>query len=104
MRILVCLGVVIGLLCAATTALPREVDGRPATERIARLVAQLGDDDFAVREAAGEELAEIGEGALVALRGAVAAEDLEVRRRAEDVVQTIGQRRSGISELGIADC
>ena len=56
---------------------------------IARLVKQLGDDDFDQREAATTRLKEIGEPALEALRKAVTSKDAEVHRRAEDIVTVL---------------
>src|SRR5262249_27588708 len=63
------------------------------SDRVAALIKQLGDDAFAKREAASKELEDIGEPALVALRRAAASsEDLEIRRRAESIIQTIATR------------
>src|SRR5438445_7438663 len=56
---------------------------------IARLVKQLGDNDFEQREAAGRRLLEIGEPALDARRAAHAARDAEVRGRAADLIDAI---------------
>jgi WD40 repeat protein len=67
----------------------------PAAEEISRLVRQLGNDDFARREAAGKRLAEIGEPVLEALRKAAATDDPEVRRRTENLVREIEHRRPG---------
>src|SRR5262245_8692197 len=54
-------------------------DSRPD---VARLIRQLGDDEFLKREAASQELASIGEPAYDALRRAAAtSEDVEIRRR-----------------------
>jgi hypothetical protein len=62
-------------------------------ERIARLIKQLGHDEFNKREAASEELETIGEPALAALRKvAVSSDDAEVRRRAEAVILSITDR------------
>jgi hypothetical protein len=63
------------------------------TDRVLSLIYQLGDNDFAKREAASRELAGIGEPALAALRNALASSgDLEVRRRAERIIQMIADR------------
>src|SRR5262245_49678718 len=58
-------------------------------ERIARLIEQLGDDEFAKREAASKALEAIGAPALAALRKADSHMDFEVRRRAARLVKTI---------------
>jgi uncharacterized protein (TIGR03067 family) len=81
--------VVAGIFFAAGVLL---ADSSKVAERIDRLIKQLGDDDFAKREAASEELAEIGEPALPALRKAAASTDAEVRRRAEQIMQMIAGR------------
>lgn len=64
----------------------------PDTARIARLIGQLGSDDFKVREAAGKELEKIGAPALKPLEEALKSTDAEVRRRAEDLLDKIGSR------------
>src|SRR5438552_2008573 len=61
----------------------------PDDAEIARLVKQLGDDDFYKREAASKRLAEIGEPAFDALHKAETSDDLEVRHRAENIVAVI---------------
>src|SRR5262245_46428223 len=73
------------------------------TDRVARLIRQLGDDEFARREAASKELDAIGEPALDALRKATSHSDLEVRRRAQRVLAVVTQRvRAAVTrkELG----
>src|SRR5262245_34141866 len=65
----------------------------PSSAKVARLIGQLGDDDFRVREAATEVLKKLGDPAYEALRKAAREnDDLEVRRRADRVVQTIEGR------------
>jgi WD domain, G-beta repeat len=59
---------------------------------IARLVKQLGDDDFDKREEAAKRLKEIGEPALDALHKATTSADAEVRRRAEGLVAVIEKK------------
>ena len=68
--------------------------GEAATaERVAALIKQLGDDEFARREAASKELEDIGEPALAALRKAAnSSDDLGIRRRAERIIGTIATR------------
>src|SRR5688572_24062329 len=58
-------------------------------ETLKRLVRELGDNNFAVREAASQRLRDIGQPALQALKRAAAADNLEVSRRAEKLVQAI---------------
>jgi WD40 repeat protein len=67
----------------------------PDGDEIARLVKQLGDDDFARREDASKRLIEIGQPALDALHKATACSDAEVRRRAEEAVAAIEGRLDG---------
>jgi WD40 repeat protein len=67
----------------------------PDDAEIARLVKQLGSDEFEKREAATRRLNEIGEPALDALRRAAAGADLEVNRRARDVIAAIEKRLYG---------
>jgi len=71
------------------------------TARVARLIRQLGHDDFAKREAASKELDAIGEPALDALRTAAASDgDAEIRRRAERIVESImGRVRAAAAKL-----
>jgi hypothetical protein len=62
------------------------------SESIPRLLGQLGSPKYAEREEACRELDFLGEAALSALRQALAAPDLEVRRRADALVQRIERR------------
>ncbi len=59
----------------------------PSPEQIARLIAQLGDDDFAIREKATRRLWEAGKAAEPALTRALQSDDPEVKRRAGDVLE-----------------
>src|SRR5262249_16828614 len=74
-------------------ALPDFFRQRPLSaadrERLAGLVADLGSDDFGKREAATRDLLLAGRAALPFLKPALAADDLEVSRRAREVVQAI---------------
>jgi hypothetical protein len=60
--------------------------------KIARLIRQLGDDDFEVRESASQKLEKLGQPALAALRKALSSEDLEIRRRAVRLIERITDR------------
>src|SRR5205085_10660909 len=72
----------------------------PDDAEIARLIKQLGDDDFFNREAATKRLKEIGEPAFDALQKASTSDDLEVRRRAEPIIAVIENKLYG-AELGL---
>jgi Tol biopolymer transport system component len=90
----------VGMLSALvlTTALLWTRTGVPARAatpdagEIQRLIAQLGSDEFAQRDAASRRLETIGEPAMTALdEAATTSEDPEVRRRAEQLVQAISR-------------
>jgi uncharacterized protein (TIGR03067 family) len=76
------------VLAAAIGCDPGRTDAVNEKEqaRIAVLVVQLGDKDFAKREAATKELGNIGEPARAALNKAVEGSDAEVRERARKVL------------------
>ena len=61
----------------------------PDRRRIAALVADLGSDRFAVRDAASKGLAALGEWAETALRKAAAGPDAEARNRAGRLLKAI---------------
>jgi uncharacterized protein (TIGR03067 family) len=99
MRARLFIGVVIAFILATQTQSLRGDPDEPLdAERIARLIKQLGDDDFDKREAASKALDAIGELALAALRIAQSSDDAEVHRRAEAIIQAI-QRRITNREL-----
>ena len=86
-------GAIVAVLPTAQAGtLPGDPGKEAETERIARLVKQLGDDAFEKREAASMELDAIGAPALDALRKAASDDDLEIRRRAEQIVQAVAGR------------
>src|SRR5207248_4177715 len=72
----------------------KDPDPQADRNRIERLIKQLGDDDFADRQSASKELDAIGEPALERLRAAVGDPDLEVRKRAQELVEKISVRRT----------
>jgi WD40 repeat protein len=84
--------VVVVILTAEAGSLSADPGKENETERIARLIKELGDDVFAKRQAASRELDAIGEPALPALQQALASDDPEVRRRAEILVAAIGSK------------
>jgi WD40 repeat protein len=63
------------------------------TKRVAKLVADLGNEDFDVREKASRELKELGEAAAPALREALRAKPaFEVQKRVEELLDGIARR------------
>jgi hypothetical protein len=87
-------GPVVALALVAGLGSLRGNSGKAAkSDRVAALIKQLGDGAFATREAASKELVDIGAPALAALRkAATSSADLEIRRRAERIIQTIATR------------
>jgi hypothetical protein len=92
MRLLVYPALGLALTAAALAEAPAE---RGRADRIASLIKQLGDDEFANRQAASAGLEAIGEPALPALRKAADAPDLETRRRARAVIAAVVERLAG---------
>ena len=65
--------------------------GDAHTPEIARLIAELDDDQFDVRQRAAKQLAEIGRRAIEALAKAAAGDSLEVTTRAVDILKKLYQ-------------
>src|SRR5262249_3388999 len=85
--------IVVGLAFGPVAEPVATAPDKPATpERIADLIRQLGDKDFAKREAASQELDAIGEPARAALKSAVASRDAEVGERARKVLDILDHR------------
>ena len=84
------LGVGLALTCLVGAPSPAAEKADP--ERIAKLVEQLGSNNFSEREEATRALDAIGAPALDALKKAAEDSDIEVRRRAEQLVQKIAKR------------
>jgi HEAT repeat protein len=61
-------------------------------DKIDRLIKQLGSAKFSEREAASQQLEEIGAAALPALRKALTSRDAETRRRATNLIPLICSR------------
>ena len=73
-----------------------------ANERLAKLIADLESDQFAVREAASKTLAELGEIAAPAMRKTLASKPpLETRKRLEQLVKRIDSKTLSAEELRI---
>src|SRR5262249_42271447 len=84
-------------LAAARSGIGDSPDEHMAA-RVARLVKQLGHDEFDKRQEASQELDAIGEPALDALRKATSHEDAEIRQRATKIVATItGRVRAAVT-------
>jgi hypothetical protein len=82
----------IPLIDAVLPCLPA-AEAEKIADRIVRLIAQLDDDRFKVREAATKELKQIGSPAEKAVRRALTeSESDEVRRRAADILRVIATR------------
>lgn len=65
--------------------------GPSAAERVTELIANLGSDEYALRESASDELARIGLPAFSALESAALHPDREVRFRSQRVLSLIRQ-------------
>jgi hypothetical protein len=92
----------LGLGLGALAAIPaRSADSaeKPDADKIAKLIKQLGSDDFDDREKASAALDAIGAPALDALRDAAKSSDEEVRKRAEILVAKIGKRAESANAL-----
>src|SRR5262245_37467284 len=82
-----CVAVVFGLASVCEFS---HSDDEGGPERVTALIKQLGDGDFARREAATRALDALGEPALAALRAAAAgSDDAEIRRRAQRLIAAI---------------
>jgi hypothetical protein len=76
----------LGLATPCAWAQLEEVD------QVARLIRQLGSEQYSEREAASRQLDSVGPDCLEALRQATRDDDAEVRRRAAELVARIEQR------------
>jgi hypothetical protein len=90
MRCRLVLPVLLGLAALAVLAAPPALAADPAA--VARLIDRLGSPEFAEREQASRELEALGPAVLEPLRQAARGDDLEVRRRAADLVQRLQAR------------
>ena len=94
-------GTGIGLL---TTVPSPAAESTTATEKINKLIKQMGSNEFDDREEAQKQLDAIGEPAIDALKKAMSDEDTEIRRRAEDLIQKIETRTEGSKLLQPTKC
>lgn len=89
-RLIIDLAVVLVAMAAAIAA-AADVE-RVAPDRVARLIADLGSDEYMVRETASDELARIGPAAFSALEAAANHPDREVRYRSQRVLGLLRQQ------------
>jgi tetratricopeptide (TPR) repeat protein len=75
------------LVLLAAAPLPAAGPAKPTAKQIATWVEQLGDNDFATRQKASRLLWEAGEPAEAPLKQAARSDDLEVRRRANEILE-----------------
>jgi gas vesicle protein len=78
---------VLGAIAAGPTTAPSVNEAQ-----VSALIAQLGHDDFKIREEASNKLAKIGKPALSRLKEAMSNGDPEVQSRAEMLIKRIEQR------------
>ena len=75
--------------CAAACCLAPVAAAPPAPAHLAKLIADLGSDEFTVRESATDELTRIGLPAFAALEAAATHPDREVRYRSQRILGLI---------------
>jgi hypothetical protein len=83
------------LLMAAASAFAEDakpVDQPLKPEEVKRLVGELGNDDYAVRDNASRQLMQAGEEALEAVAAAREADDAEIASRARKIYEALSQR------------
>jgi hypothetical protein len=74
----------------------------PAPEGLDRLVRELDDERFEVRDRARQELGRVGPPAVAALRRALAGKpSLEVRRRVEQLLEELDRPAPGAEEMRV---
>jgi hypothetical protein len=83
-------------------------ESAPSADRLRKLIADLGDDKFVVREAAQQELEKLGDVALPALQKAVkTTSSAEVRRRAGELLnapqQLSGERQRAVRGVEVLE-
>ena len=89
-------GLPAGFAAGAGSSAPRPAE--PSRQEIHRLIEQLGDKDYFVRQQAETHLAQLGFEAFDALSEATTHEDLEIAARAKRLLQlhegpVVGQKR-----------
>ncbi len=95
--LLLAAGLVLGLVGSGTGVEKPQAD-KVKDAKVERLITQLDDDDYHVREAASEALKKLGPAVETALRRVLAGSPSEeLRRRITDILQTIAPRYEGQS-------
>jgi hypothetical protein len=98
-----CYSVVLALCLGLVVASPASAQGdkieKPDPARIEKLIQQLGSPKFAERSRARQELKQIGEPALEALRKAAKSDDAEMSRAASELVKGIEAKQLTASVL-----
>jgi hypothetical protein len=97
-------GALLGMILAIQAGTSRGDPGKETgTEKVVRLIKQLGDDEFDKREAASKELKAVGVPALEALQKAEeSSDDIEIRQRAKQLIRAITAEWQGTWEC-VAD-
>ncbi len=71
----------------------------PDDAKVARLIAELANEDFETRERANKELLALGKAALPGLQRAIASNDPEVRRRAAEAAAVLIRKQESAEAL-----
>src|SRR5262245_42791388 len=80
---------VFGLGLALLAGLPVGAADKASPETIAQLIEKLGSTDFTERDKATKALEALGEQAVDALKKATQGDDLETKRRAEELLKKV---------------
>jgi len=78
-------------------------DSKPDDKAIAKLIRDLGDGDFEMREKASEALWRAGSAAEKALQEAAKSDDIEVRKRARDILQKFATGQMPDTPVAVLD-
>jgi HEAT repeat protein len=84
-----CLAAVIAVAAVTATVLADEPKSGTSENEIKRLIDQLGSERFKDREQATRQLSQLGKAALPGLKEATKSPDVEVSRRAQQLIEEI---------------
>ena len=90
------------LMAAEASPEREEIGADSLSEQVAVLTRQLGDDSPDIRDAAMEKLEQLGTSVLDKMRALAKAEDLEVRTRAQRIVDKIEKELSGYAHCPLS--